>query len=426
MRLRALLHKGWGLAAPLIVLGLALVIFSLLFFTRPDPPAEEPTEPSWVVATERAEPGVHAPVLRLFGYIESPSAVARKSAVEADVAEVPARDGRSVEQGELLVRLDDGELRETLRQRQAELDELEAALRQERRAVEADREDLAAEQALLEIDQRRVQRLEDLLADGAASPSEFDDAEEAKERQRQAVIRAREAVDNAEERLAAAEARRDAAEAARDRAARDVERTEIRAGFDGRISEVEVSPGDWVSPGGTLVSLYDTAELELRLQIPARRIGALQRARAAGAPVAGQARVDGELLELELDRLSGLSRREQGGVQAIFSIAGRHDNVALERFAEATLELPAEPGSLVVPYEALYGTDRIYTVEEDDDGVARMRGLDVQRLGEARRADGRRGALIRAPELDAGAEIVTTQIPQATDGLRVRVDTEGR
>lgn len=422
---RSILRKGWGLAAPVVVLAAAVLVFMLLAWSRPDPPAEEPTEPAWMVATERAEPGAHQPVLRLFGYVESPSAVTLKAAVEADVAEVPARDGSTVAADGLLVRLEDGDLRDTLRQREADLAEAQAELAQERRAVEADREELDVEEELLAIERRRVARIEELLAEDASSPSQLDDAKEARARQRQTVIRAREKVANAEQRLAAAEARRNAAEAARDEARRDLRRAEVRAPFDGRISGVEVGPGDRVGPGDELVSLYDTGELEIRAQVPTKRIGALYRARAAGAEVAGQARVDGRALPVTLDRFAGRSEQEQGGVEALLRVEGRHDQVALGRFAEVSLALPAEPDTLVVPYEALYGTDRIYVVVDDGD-ARRLRSVDVERLGEARRADGRRGALIRAPAVEAGAEIVTTQIPQATDGLRVRVQEEGR
>ncbi|MFW6380337.1 MAG: efflux RND transporter periplasmic adaptor subunit [Halorhodospira sp.] len=423
---RSMLRKAWGWAAPLAVLAVAVLVFVLLAWSRPEPPAEEPAEPSWVVATQRAEPSAHQPLLRLFGYVESPSTATLKAAVAADVVEVSARDGRTVAEDERLVRLDDEELQDTLRQRQAELAEQEAALAQERRAVAADREDLEAEEALLAIEQRRVERLRELRSDGSASSSELDDAEAARERQRQTVIRAREAVDNAEQRLAAAEARRDAAEAARDQAQRDVRRTEIRAPFTGRISGVEVGPGDRVRSGDALVELYDTGKLEIRVQVPTTRIGALQRVRAAGAEVSGQAHVDGETLTLTLDRLSGRSQREQGGIEALFRIQGRHDGVAIGRFAEVMVALPPEPDSLVIPYEALYGSDRIYRVETGEQGDERLRGVTVERLGEARLPDGRRGALIRAPGLEPGSEIVTTQIPQATDGLRVQVQEEGR
>ncbi|MCG5547965.1 efflux RND transporter periplasmic adaptor subunit [Halorhodospira halochloris] len=413
---------GWGL--PVIVLAGGVIIFVLLVATRPQPVEREPAEPHWVVTTTTAEPAAHKPLLRIYGYVVSPSAVTVKSAVEADVKDVPARDGSLIKRDGLLVELDDGELRDVLRQRQAELDELEADLRQERRAVAADGDDLSAEKKLLEIDKRRVSRLERLVDDEAASPSELDDAQEAKERRRQAVTRAQQAVDDGEARIQAAEARRDAAEAARDQARRDVERSSIKSPFRGRISGVEVAAGDRVTPGSSLVEIYDTGDLEVQARIPSPRLGSLQRALAGGVEVAGRAHIDGVTKRVELDRFAGRSPRDQGGVEALFALEGRHDDVALDRFATIELELPVEPQSLVLPYEALYDMDRIFVVGEDD----RLREVEVQRLGEANLAgspEGRqRGALVRVPQLEPGAEIVTTQIPQATDGLRVRVREE--
>ena len=73
----------------------------------------------------------------------------------------------------------------------------------------------------------------------------------------------------------------------------------------------------------------------------------------------------------------------------------------------------------VLPYEAIYGTDRIYRLEGE-----RMRTLQVERVGEQRGLDGSARVLVRSPELKAGDEIVITQLPNAMDGLRVRVAEE--
>lgn len=414
-------RKWWGWSAPLVILTGGALVFALLVATRPEAVERSPVESHWVVTTQAADPGLHAPLVKVFGYVESPSTVTVKSAVEADVLEVAVRDGQHVARGEMLVKLDDRELRDVLRQRQAELDELEAELRKQRREVEADRADLAAERRLLEIDERRVSRLQRLLEDEAASPADLDDAKEALQRQRQAVIRARQAVDNAQAQIEAAEARRDSAQAARDKARRDVARTTIKAPFEGRISQVEVAAGGRVSPGAKLVELYDTSDLEVRARIPSSRLGGVQRALAGGVEVSGRALIDGQLKPARLDRFAGHSPRDQGGVEAIFALKGRHADVALDRFASIEMELAPEPQSMVLPYEALYGMERVFVVGADN----RLREIDVQRLGEARLSNGQRGALVRAPELESGARIVTTQIPQASDGLRVRVQ-EGR
>lgn len=404
----------WRAVGPLMVLAAAVGLFMLLVATRPVPAPVEPAEPAWPVATVAAEPGVHRPMMRLYGHVESPSRITLSAAVTADVAEVPAREGRLVEAGELLVDLDGAELRDTLRQREAELAELEAALAQEQRAVAADRETLEAEKALLTLAERREARMERLRAEDAVSDSELDDAREALQRQRMAVTRSRLAVESAAERTAAATARRDRAAAARDLAARDLERSRVEAPFAGRVTRVEIGAGERVSPGTPLVSLFDTAALEIRTHLPANRIAAVRRALAAGGDIAAEARIDDAIYPLRLERLAGQSAADEGGQSALFSVAGRHGEIPLGRFAAVDMALPPEPGTVVLPFEALYGRDRVYRVVDQ-----RMEPVEVARLGEAYLPDGRRGALLRAPELEEGDRVVVTQVPRATAGLRV-------
>ncbi len=408
----------WRTVGPLVVLAVAVGLFMLLVATRPEPVPVEPEEPAWPVETVAAEPGVHRPWVRLYGHVESPARAVLTAAVTADVVEVAVREGQSVAAGDLLVALDPAELQDTLRQREAELAELTAALGQERRAVEADRETLTAEEALLDLAERRVARMERLRAEDAVSDSELDDAREALQRQRMAVTRARLAVESAAERTAAAAARRDRAAAARDLAARDVERGRVTAPFNGRVTEVEIGVGERVSPGTPLVALYDTGALEIRAHLPAQRIAAVRRALASGDDIRAEAVIDGQRYPLRLDRLAGRTAADEGGQTALFAVDGRHDEIPLGRFATVEMQLPPEADTVVVPFEALYGRDRIYRVVDE-----RMQPVVVERLGEAALPDGRRGALLRAPGLAAGEPVVATQIPRATAGLRVL--TEG-
>ena len=71
---------------------------------------------------------------------------------------------------------------------------------------------------------------------------------------------------------------------------------------------------------------------------------------------------------------------------------------------------------LALPFEAIYGTDRIFVLDGE-----RMRGVAVERAGETRAPDGRDRALLRAPSIDGEIEVVVTQLPNALDGLRVHV-----
>jgi hypothetical protein len=80
------------------------------------------------------------------------------------------------------------------------------------------------------------------------------------------------------------------------------------------------------------------------------------------------------------------------------------------------LSLPRQENSIPVPFEALYGTDRVYRVVDQ-----RLQGLQVERLGELRDDADRTLALIRHPDLRAGDVLVVTRLPNAVDGLAVEV-----
>jgi hypothetical protein len=91
--------------------------------------------------------------------------------------------------------------------------------------------------------------------------------------------------------------------------------------------------------------------------------------------------------------------------------------VSQGRFVRLELRLPEREGLIALPYEALYGVDRVYVVDEQ----SRLRPVGVTRVGETRDAGGRARVLIQAPALPADAQVITTQLPNALDGLLVDV-----
>ncbi len=83
---------------------------------------------------------------------------------------------------------------------------------------------------------------------------------------------------------------------------------------------------------------------------------------------------------------------------------------------ELVLTLPTQDAVVALPHEALYGMDRVYTIVEK-----RMEGVVVERVGEIRSSTGERRVLVRGPTLAEGADVVITQLPNAIEGLRVRI-----
>ena len=67
-----------------------------------------------------------------------------------------------------------------------------------------------------------------------------------------------------------------------------------------------------------------------------------------------------------------------------------------------------------VPYQAVYGSGRIYRLED-----GRMGGREVETLGSFIDEAGEERLLVHAPELKSGDLLVVTHLPNAIDGLRV-------
>ncbi len=400
---------------PPLVIAAGVALFLLLRATAPETEPQPVEEPAWAVQSVEVSPTPVPPRLRLSGYLESPRTSMLTAAVEADVASVPVREGRRVEAGDVLVELDRADLELQLREQTAEVNDLRSQRALEERQIEADRRELANERELVAIAERELNRVQRLADRDMASGSDVDARRRELEQQRMSLSGRQLAVDSAENRLEQLAARLDRAEAVRDRFARDLGRTTVRAPFTGRLSEVHVSPGDRVRPGEQLVQVYDTRALEVRAHLPAGKIGPVRRVLALEDGLSATAMVDAQSLRLELDRLSGRSERGEGGVAGLFRVVEGGEDLPLGRFVALEALLPAEPDAVVLPFEALYGTRRVYRLDDE-----RMRAVEVERLGEAPLADGRRGMLVRSPELTAGTRVVVTQIPRAMDGLRVR------
>jgi RND family efflux transporter MFP subunit len=395
------------LLPPLAILAVGGAVLAALILSRPQPPAPSGGERGWVVEAREVRPGPLSPTLTLYGRLESPRDATLSAAVTADVEAVPAAEGRTVEEGAVVVRLDRRDLAATLAQREADLAEA-------RVAHEANRQALERQKTLVELAERGVQRAERLADQSVGSQAELDAARQALEQARLALIQARQRVDSFPARLKRLQAQVDQAE-------RDLARTRITAPFPGRIMGVEVAPGDRVRPGEPLVSLYDPAHLEVRATIPAPDVATVREAMAGGEPPTAVVSVDGRRLRAVLDRLGGRSPQGGAGVEGLFRVAGEAPaDLPLGRFAELTVELPPVAEAVAVPFSALYGRDRIYVVRD-----GRMRAIQVERVGQRAEPDGPSMALVRAPELRAGDRVVTTQLPRAMDGLKVRTAGDG-
>ena len=406
---------------PPLILLLAGAAAAALIASKPKPKPVTVAERAWLVAAETVAARRYRPGVTLYGRIESLWSSQLTAGVAADVREVAVVEGDRVAKGQVLVRLDDRDARLQLLQREAELRQAEARIAAEQLRHEANLETLPRERQLLALTRGEVARLQDLVTKKVGAQSQLDTARQAVEKQAIALSARQQAVDEHPSRLAEVEGVRARAAALRDQAILEVERCEVRAPFNGRIVEVMVSPGRRTRVGDPLIDLFDTDALVLRAQLPARHLPVVRAARAAGEPLIVHGEIDGVSISGELRSLAGEATSGTGGVDGLFTVTTGADEVSQGRFVRLELALPETGGLIALPHEALYGTDRIYTIDEQ----SRMRPQRVERVGEWRDPDGDIRVLVRAVDLPDGARVVTTQLPAALDGLLVRVAGEG-
>ena len=163
-----------------------------------------------------------------------------RAEVSAVVLSVLKENGDPVKKGDLLVRLDDTSIR----------DSLTAAVASERAAVQA------FDQA-----ERQFQRMSTLRQTGVVSAQQLEDAET---------------------RRNSTQSDREAARTRVVTARQQLERTEVRAPFDGIVSDRKVSAGDTAQIGKELVKIIDPSSLRFEGMVSADSIGEVQ----AGQPVA--------------------------------------------------------------------------------------------------------------------------------------------
>ncbi len=404
---------------PVVILLTGAAAYAALKATRPEPRPIESREKAWSVVIETVEPARRSPNLRLFGRTESPRTARLTSGVEADVLNVPAREGDRVETGELLVGLDDREVALDVAQRQAEINQIAAEMELEKERHANDLKTLEHEKELLALARKEVERARRLVKTNVGSQSQLDAARQAVERQSIAVDSRELAIRQHKSVMARLRSRLSQADAARDRSTLDLERTRIMAPFDGRVTKVFVSIGDRVKNGDPLVSLYDTSALEIRAQVPAGSLPLVRQSLLEKRPLQARTEVDGISVDAVLDRISGEVRAGSGGADALFRIRDGSRWLPLGRTVELVVDLPPVSAAVALPLEALYGSNRIYLF---DDGL--MKGVDVERVGEIHAIGRDRRVLVRSDQLKGGDRVIVTQLPNAIDGLRVRVVDE--
>lgn len=257
------------------ILGAGVLGMAGLAALRQDPPRMDPPEPVLRADAIEVFRGTHRTTLRGFGSARSARRVDLAPQVGGRVVEAHPRleVGEVVAAGEVLVRIDPTDYEIRVEAAEAELARLEAE------AARLDREELNDQRRLgiaresLGIAERELARSQELqAAGGAESESALDRERLAVKARRAEVVALENALELYESRRRALDAQLRAAQSTRRSALEDLERTILRAPFDGRIEAKMVEEGQLVQPGAVALRLADDARLEIPLPLDSREV----------------------------------------------------------------------------------------------------------------------------------------------------------
>lgn len=363
------------------VIGLAIlggsILVAILLITNARKAKQEDT-PRALLGVEviEVEMGPHAVEIATQGAVESRRETMLATEVGGRVMEISSnlKRGGKVVEGEVLVRIDAADYRAMLAKAEATLADANLTLVQE---------EARAEQAARDWEK---------LGRGEAS---------------NLVLR--------EPQLASARARVESAEAEVSRAARDVERTTVRAPFAAGVRQASVEVGAVLNPGGMVAELYSEDDLEVRLPLSLEDFGFLEQSENTEITLQGSIGGEEFTWPAEVARIDGeVDRKTLSAYMTVKVLpgAGMRELPPVGLFVYATVKGREFENVAQVPRTVLHGEDEVIVVDDED--RLEFRKVEVLRTTAS--------DVIVTQGLASGERLSVTRLNAPVNGMEVRVE----
>lgn len=382
---------------PLAFLAAGASIAGFLITSRPEAKQQTPEDPVTFVQIERARPGHHRVTIPVMGVVRAEREVTLQPEVSGVVIQQSERlsDGDLVAAGDLLVRLD---------------------ARDYASAVKISKADLA--QARLAVREEDVQR-QVAAAEWKDAPPDFSDDSRAY------VMR--------EPHLDAAKARVDSVRTRIRKAKRDVSKTLIHAPFDAVVLTENVEMGQLVSPQTPIARLAGIDRFWIQASIPVSELPFIdiprvnteerQGSRATVVdPAAGEQAREAYVLRLlpaveERGRMAQIVIAVDDPLGLQQPLGQRPTPLLVGTYVEAEITGRTLSNVVPVPRRAMLDDAHVWTVDDE----RRLRTREVEVVWRER------GRVFVGEGLAAGEQIVVSNLPLATEGMKVElVDANGQ
>ncbi len=335
------------------------------------------------VRTTQVERGPIRSLISTNGKIEPIQNFEAHSPVATTVKRIYVKEGESVRKGQLLLQLDDADLRSEAARAQAQIktaqsDQAEVTTGGTQEEVLTLDSQLVNARDSVAFDQRNLHALRQLEQQGAASPGEVKAAEDQLERAQTdlKLLEQKKKDRYSPPEVAKVQAQGSQAQAAYDAAEDSLERSTVRAPFDGVVYSLPVKQGAYVQVGDLLLQEGDLSKMLVRTFVDEPDIGRL---------------ASGEKIEVTWDAVPNRiwdgvvttvpSEIKQHGARNVGEITctlDNHDRRLLPNVNVSVTIITAEHNDvLTLRREAVHMDDAKPYVYEVEDGRLKRQDVDV-------------------------------------------------
>ena len=334
------------------------------------------------------------------------------------VAAVGVDLGTYVHRGQMIVKIDDADLRIRVDQAQAQLDQAKATLRQNEAKIglrpgqkfnPENVPEVAQARAALDLAEKNLSRYEKLIESGDISRAQYDQQKSQRDQLREAY---EVAIHQAQQNYAAvanAQGVVDAANTQLALAKRNANYSVVSAPIAGYVSERTADVGEYVSPQQKVATIVNLNPLRVRIDIPEQAIPRVHVGESVSVTVAAY---NDRSFAGHVARISPSVTASSRTLTIEAEVENPNGELKPGQFATVRILLPQSEPAVLVPQRALReisGATYVFVIKN---------GRAEQRLVQAGQKE---GDLIEIKSGIAADEVVaTSNVDQLSDGVTVR------
>ncbi|MDF1760278.1 MAG: HlyD family efflux transporter periplasmic adaptor subunit [Coxiellaceae bacterium] len=409
-------RRGLYVAAAIVCV--VILIFILMLIFKPKPDYQQAATKPRPVHAQKIVVGENKPQVKLYGVVESTRLAKQKAKFAGDVADVLVKEGQEVKKGQLLIRLGEGKKQLLVDQRQAEVQKIQGEMKVERQQNLTDRLALDHEKKIAEASLRELARMKQLIKNKYVSRTALDKSRAEYSRMELEITKRKHSLENHQHRLLQLQAQLKQAQALEGLAQVDLRDTKFLAPFDGKVNEVYVSEGGRVEPGNPVVEVLSFTGYRIRATLPNKYAMQVNEALSQKSAIEARAVWQNRLVAVTLRALSSQVDEGQVTKDVLFTIPGKKGYVALGQTVVVYLPLQPIKDTTAIPLSALHGNNRVYEIID-----GKLSATEVKPVGDVFKRNGSHLVLVQSKALTTGDWVLTSELPEAVNGLAVSVQT---